>query len=168
MPGPEGCSVRRDANPRRSRAIADWNQFDALVPYTKNIHEMSPDYVAEDVELQCIDFGPATPEASPPHAGGTTISQRTRHRSSYLRRVLQVLTFLRGPNRWVIKCPQHGAARHAVPRVSRCDRDHASRSDRLIQSRSSASSISRISRKVIRADEIATYWVDRYERLLKA
>ena len=28
--------------------------------------------------------------------------------------------------------------------------------------------ISRISRKVIRADEIATYWVDRYERLLKA
>ena len=83
MPGPEDAPSARDSNPRRSRAIADWNQFDALVPYTKNIHEMSPDYVAEDVELQCIDFGSYMLEwrITAPRWRDHYFTQRTRHRS---------------------------------------------------------------------------------------
>jgi hypothetical protein len=42
-----------------------------------------------------------------PHAGGPLFRNGPTSVYRYLRRVLQVLTFLRGPNRWVIKCPQH-------------------------------------------------------------
>ena len=34
-----------------------------------------------------------------------TLDQRAHY--AYMKKVLQVLTFLRGPNRWVLKSPQH-------------------------------------------------------------
>ena len=49
---------------------------------------------------------------------------------AYMKRVLQALTWLRGPNRWVLKSPQHleqlPRAARRLPR--RDDRDHAPRS----------------------------------------
>ena len=65
--------------------------------------------------------------------GGTTTSGWTSDAHyAFLRRELQVLSHLRGPNRWVLKCPQHleqlGPLHGHVPR--RHDRLHPARPGR--------------------------------------
>jgi hypothetical protein len=171
--GPEDTPSEHDANPRRTRALAAWAQFDALVPYTKNIHEMSPDYVSEDVELQCIDFGSYMLEwrITAPRWRDHYFSTDQTSVYRYLRKVLQVLTFLRGADRWVIKCPQHMEQLVPLFRVFPDATLAITHRDPIASIQSALVGvcyISRLSRKVIRADAIADYWIDRYERLLRA
>jgi len=173
VPGPEDAASANDPNPRRSRALAAWAQFDALVPYTKNIHEMSPDYVSEDVELQCIDFGSYMLEwrITAPRWRDHYFATDQTSVYRYMRKVLQVLTFLRGADRWVIKCPQHMEQLVPLFRVFPDATVAITHRDPIASIQSALVGvcyISRISRKIIRADEIAKYWVDRYERLLRA
>jgi hypothetical protein len=173
VPGPEDQPTADDPNPRRTRAIAAWTEFDSMLPYTKNIHEMSPDYVSEDVELQCIDFGSYYLEwrIHAPRWRDYYLALDHTPVYRYLKKVLQVLTYLRGPNRWVLKCPQH--MEQLVPTfrafpdatVALMHRDPiASIQSALV----GVCYISRITRKRIRAEQIAAYWVDRYQRLLRA
>lgn len=173
VPGPEDAPTASDPNPRRTRAIAAWNQFDALLPYTKSIHEMSPDYVSEDIELQCLDFGSYYLEWRIHAPRWRDFYLATDHTPTYryLKKALQVLTYLRGPNRWVLKCPQH--MEQLLPlfevfpdaTVAIAHRDPvASIQSALV----GVCYISRITRRTIRANEIAAYWIDRYRRLLQA
>lgn len=173
VPGPDDGPTAADPNPRRTRAIAAWNQFDAMLPYTKNIHEMSPDYVSEDIELQCLDFGSYYIEwrIHAPRWRDFYLAADQTPVYRYMKKALQVLTYLRGPNRWVLKCPQH--MEQLVPlfevfpdaTVAINHRDPvASIQSALV----GVCYISRITRKTIRAKEIAAYWIDRYQRLLRA
>jgi hypothetical protein len=173
VPGPEDAPSPADPNPRRSRALAAWAQFDAMLPYTKNIHEMSPDYVSEDIELQCLDFGSYYLEwrIHAPRWRDHYLSMDHRSVYRYMRKALQVLTFLRGPNRWVLKCPQHMEQLVSVfdvfpdATVALMHRDPvASIQSALV----GVCYISRITRKRIQAKQIADYWIDRYQRLLRA
>ena len=173
VPGPEDAPTAEDENPRRTRARAAWDQFDAIVPYTKNIHEMSPDEMSEDVELQCLDFGSYYPEWRVHAPRWRDYYFATDHTPiyRYMKKALQVMTWLRGPNRWVLKCPQH--MEQLIPlltvfpdaTVAITHRDPvASIQSALV----GVCYISRITRTSIPADEFAPYWVDRYERLLRA
>jgi Sulfotransferase family len=173
VPGPEDAPTASDPNPRRTRALLAWRQFDAIVPYTKNIHEMSPDYVSEDIELQCLDFGSYYPEwrIFAPRWRDHYLSMDHTSVYRYMKKALQVITFLKGPNRWVLKCPQH--MEQLIPlfnvfpdaTVAITHRDPvASIQSALV----GVCYISRITRKRIDPEQIAAYWVDRYERLLRA
>lgn len=173
VPGPEDMPSPADPNPRRSRALAVWAQFDSMLPYTKNIHEMSPDYVSEDIELQCLDFGSYYLEwrIHAPRWRDHYLSMDHTSVYRYTKKALQVLTFLRGPNRWVLKCPQHMEQLVSLfdvfpdATVALMHRDPvASIQSALV----GVCYISRITRKRIQAKQIADYWIDRYQRLLRA
>ena len=173
VPGPEDAPTTSDPNPRRTRALAAWHEFDAIVPYTKNIHEMSPDYVSEDVELQSIDFGSYNLEwrVHAPRWRDHYLSTDQTPTYAYLKKVVQVLTFLRGPNRWVLKCPQHMEQLRPLLRVFPDATVAVTHRDPVASIQSALVGfcyISRITRHVIDPDKISTYWIDRYERLLDA
>ena len=90
---------------------------------------------------------------------------------AFLRRELQVLSFLRGPTRWVLKTPQHleqiPALLDAFPDATiACTlRDPVA----VLQSAITMLAYGdRLRRFEVGADELATYWIDRIERLLRA
>jgi hypothetical protein len=172
VPGPNDVPTAGDPNPRRTRAIAAWEKFDALLPYMKNIHEMSPDYVSEDVELQSIAFGSYYIEwlLQAPRWRDYYFANDQTPVYRYMKRVLQVLTFLKGPNRWVLKCPQH---MEQLPSLFTVFPDaivavtHRDPVASLLSAVVGMCYRGRLSRKRIDADAIARYWVERYQRLLR-
>ena len=172
VPGPEDTSRPGDDNPRRTRALAAWAQFDALVPYTKNIHEMSPDYVSEDVELQCLDFGSYYLEwrVHAPLWRDYYLAMDHTSIYRYMKKALQVMTWLRGPNRWILKCPQHMEQLMPLSSVFPDATVVILHRDPVASIQSALVGVcyvSRITRNSIPGDEFAAYWVDRYERLLR-
>ncbi|MCB1259560.1 MAG: sulfotransferase, partial [Acidimicrobiales bacterium] len=87
---------------------------------------------------------------------------------AFLRRELQVLSFLRGPTRWVLKTPQNleqiPALLDAFPDATiACTlRDPVA----VLQSAITMLAYGdRLRRFEVGADELATYWIDRIERL---
>jgi Sulfotransferase family len=173
VPGPQDDPTADDPNPRRTRSIAAWTQFDSMLPYTKNIHEMSPDYVSEDIELQCLDFGSYYLEwrIHAPRWRDYYLAMDHTSVYRYMKKALQVLTFLRGPNRWVLKCPQHMEQLPALLNVFPDATIALMHRDPVASIQSALVGvcyISRITRKRICAAQIAAYWIDRYQRLLRA
>ena len=88
-----------------------------------------------------------------------------------MKKVLQVLTFLRGPNRWVLKSPQHleqiPALLATFPDATFAitHRDPVS----VIQSAITMLAYGdRMRRAAIEPEALAEYWVDRVDRLLRA
>jgi hypothetical protein len=88
-----------------------------------------------------------------------------------LKKVLQILTFFRGPNRWLLKCPQHMEQLRAVCTVFPDATIVLNHRDPVASIQSAITSIaysSRIRTKNIDLDGIAAYWIARYEKLLRA
>jgi hypothetical protein len=98
------------------------------------------------------------------------ISDQTRH-YAYMKKVLQALTFLRGPRTWVLKSPQHceqlGPLMATFPdaTVAFTHRDPVA----VIQSAITMMAYSdRLRRTSIEPDWLLDYWTDRVHRLLSA
>jgi hypothetical protein len=90
---------------------------------------------------------------------------------AFFRRQLQVLSYLRGPRRWVLKTPQHleqlGPLLATFPdaTIALTLRDPVA----VLQSAITMLAYGdRLRRRDIAADQLAAYWVDRIERLLRA
>jgi hypothetical protein len=101
--GPDGV------DPRQARCAAGLEMMNAALPHFVRMHEMTPEHAHEEIHLLAIDFSTMLFETS-----AVVPSWRDYYRSNdqtphyrYLRRMLQVLTFLRGGSRWVLKSPQH-------------------------------------------------------------
>ena len=170
-PGERGLPVAED--PRWQRAAAGWELQDALLPHMKAMHEFSPDHVSEDVELQAIDFSSYLLEwlAVVPEWRDYYLAHDQSGTYAYLKRALQALTWLRGPNRWVLKCPQH---MEQLPVLHQTFPDATvviSHRD-PVASIQSAITMACYAARVLRTsiDTVATadYWIDRYRRLLEA
>ena len=103
-----------------------------MVPLLRAMHHKTPDRDREEIELEDLDFASYTLEwlARVPRWRDFYLALDQRAHYAYLKKVLQVLTFLRGPNRWVLKSPQHLEQIPPLARdVPRRDvRDHAPRS----------------------------------------
>jgi hypothetical protein len=173
VPAPDEQVPPGAEDPRRRLCEAEWAQQDALLPYIKAIHEFSPDHISEDVELQDIDFGSYTPEwhTHAPKWRDYAEQHDATPTYRYLKKCLQVLSFQTGTKRWLLKCPQH--MEHLVPlmqvfpdaTVIVTHRDPVA----SIQSAITAMSYSaRVVRKQVEPEVIASYWIDRYQRLLRA
>jgi len=151
-----------------------WEQMDRLSPVLKMVHPFTPDHICEDVELTDLDFGSYTLEwhALVPGWRDYQASHDFRPTYRYLHKTFQALTFQSGGSRkWVTKCPQH------MERLAQL-RDVFPDATFLINHRDPVASIqsaitgltysARIGRREVEPRRIADYWIDRYERLLRA
>ncbi len=162
-----------DPNPRWTRADAGWQGYAAVLPHMAIMHEFSADHISEDIELQALDFSSYLIEwlAYVPRWRDYYLSHDQTGTYAYLKKALQVLTFLRGPNRWVIKCPQHMEQLPALHRTFPDATFVITHRDPVGSIRSAmvmALYAARLLREKVDPAEPLGYWPDRYERLLRA
>jgi len=166
-PGPDG------EDPRRARARAAWDLQDRLVPLLKNMHEMSPDHVHEEIELQGLDFSSYQLEwiATVPRWRDHYLSHDQTPHYAYLKKALQALQWLRGPDRWVLKSPQHleqlGPLLATFPDASVVF-THRDPAAVIVSAITMLAYGDRLRRRRVDPPAVAAYWIDRVERLLRA
>ncbi len=98
-----------EPDPRITRTAAGLDVVDAMMPHFKRMHEMSVNHVHEEIQLLAIDFSTMLFETMgimPAWGAYYRTHDQTPH-YRYLKAVLQVLQWLRGGTRWVLKSPQH-------------------------------------------------------------
>lgn len=96
-------------DPRRARCEQALAFVNGAMPHFMKLHEMTVDHAHEEIDLLALDFSTMWFETPGPLWSWIRhykASDQTPH-YAYLKRVLQVLTFLRGGKRWVLKSPQH-------------------------------------------------------------
>ncbi len=173
VPAPgEGTHDPHD-DPRRRRCAADAEAQDALAPYLRAMHHMTPDHVHEEVELAELDLGTYLLEwnAMVPDWRDYYLSLDLSSSYRYLATVLKALQWLRGPRRWVLKSPQH---LEQIPvllttfpdaTIAMTHRDPVS----VITSAVTMLAYGdRVRRRRVEPEAVAHYWTDRVERLLQA
>ena len=164
---------RDGVDPRYLRAVADHEAALVASPLTALMHDRSPSSIEEECELLDLDLCTYVLEwhARVPswrdHA--EQLDQYAHYR--FLRQELQVMSYQRGPNRWVLKCPQHlerlGPLLAAFPdaTVASTLRDPVA----VLQSAITMLAHGDRNRRVeVDADGLAAYWADRIEQLLRA
>ncbi len=159
-------------DPRRHDCKAMWTMFETMLPLMPAMHEMDPDSVHEDVELLGPDFSGYVPE---------WVSRAWRLRDylsahdqtphyAYAKRLLQYMSWSRGPNRWVLKSPPHMENLAALARVYPDAAVVITHRDPLAVIQSAITMIGygdRLRRARIDVAELADYWIARIERLLQ-
>ena len=164
---------RNGIDPRYQRALDEWEITKVLAPMTALMHDRPPWAIEEDCELIDLDFGGYTLEfhARVPQWRDHYLALDQRRHYAFLRQALQVLSFLRGPNRWVLKTPQHleqiGPLMETFPdaTIAFTLRDPVATLQSMITMLAYAD---RTRQNDVAADELAAYWLERYEMLLRA
>jgi len=166
-PGPDGV------DPRFLRCLATHEMSRKVVPLTSLMHDRPPWSIEEECELIDLDLCSYVLEwhARVPAWRDHYLGLDQRAHYAFLRKELQVLTYLRGPNRWVLKTPQHleqlGPLMETFPdaTIAFTLRDPIA----VLQSAITMLAYGdRLRRVRIEPDELAAYWIDRIERLLRA
>lgn len=164
---------RDGVDPRYLRSLADHEATNASFPLIALMHDRPPWSIEEDCELVDLDLCSYTLEwhARVPSWRDHYLALDQRTHYAFLRRELQVLSFLRGPNRWVLKTPQHleqlGPLMETFPdaTIAFTLRDPVA----VLQSAITMLAYGdRMRRVEVEADGLAEYWIDRIERLLRA
>lgn len=169
--GPPAAAGELD--PREVRSAEFWSHFQTMLPYMAAMHGMEASSIHEDNELLYMDLNCYSWEFQ------TRIPRWIDHyfahdrTASYLyeKKVLQVLTWFRGPNRWILKSPQHmenlGPLKAAFPDATLVviHRDPVA----VIRSLTTMLAYSdRIRRNPVDPPGCARHWIARIERLLHA
>jgi hypothetical protein len=98
-----------EPDPRFTNTQVGLDMIDAAAPLFERMHEMTVDSVHEEIQLLAIDFSSMlfeTMAVMPTWRDYYLDHDQTPH-YHYLKQVLQVLTWSRGGERWVLKSPQH-------------------------------------------------------------
>ena len=98
-----------EPDPRFANTQVGLDMVHAAAPLFERMHEMTVDNVHEEIQLLAIDFSSMlfeTMAVMPTWRDYYLDHDQTPH-YEYLKQVLQVLTWLRGGERWVLKSPQH-------------------------------------------------------------
>jgi len=160
-------------DPRLVRCRESYALQVQLMPLLKNMHDMSPEHVHEEIEVQALDFSSYLPEwvATVPRWRDYYYAHDQTPHYAYMKRVLQALQWLRGPDRWILKSPQHleqlGPLMHTFPdaTVAITHRDPVS----VIASAVTMLAYGdRVRRSRVDPPAVAAYWIDRIEHLLRA
>ncbi|BBX08482.1 sulfotransferase family protein [Mycolicibacterium aichiense] len=160
-------------DPRYTRVKAEHEALMASTPYVAAMHDRFPEAIEEEVELLDLDMAGYVLEWHARVPGWRDFYlglDQVRH-YAYLKKILQALTFLRGPRTWVLKSPQHaeqlGPLMTTFPdaTVAFTHRDPVA----VIQSAITMMAYSdRLRRTSIDPDWLVDYWSDRIHRLLSA
>jgi hypothetical protein len=173
VPLPGDGPDRQGIDPRFTRCERDYEAQMQMVPQLRAMHHQYPTAIEEEIELEDLDFGSYTLEwyARVPRWRDFYLSLDQRVHYAYMKKVLQVLTFLRGPNRWVLKSPQH---LEQIPALLATFPDATfaiTHRDPVSVIQSAATMLGygdRMRRAAIEPEALAEYWVDRVDRLLRA
>jgi hypothetical protein len=98
-----------DPDPRRERCAVGLEVLDQVLPDLRRMHEMTVDHAHEELQLLAYDVTGMVFECAA-HLPTWSAHHRASDQTAsygYLERVLQVLQWLRGGTRWVLKSPQH-------------------------------------------------------------
>ncbi|NBQ41815.1 MAG: sulfotransferase [Mycobacteriaceae bacterium] len=153
--------------------LAEHDALMASAPYVAAMHDQYPEAIEEEVELLDLDLAAYVLEwhARVPSWRDTYLGLDHYRHYRYLRTVLQALTFLRGPQTWVLKSPQHAEqlgpllATFPDATVAFTHRDPVA----VIQSAATMMAYSdRLRRTSIEPQWLIEYWADRVHRLLSA
>lgn len=164
---------RDGVDPRYLRSLAEHQATVEVSPLTALMHDRPPWSIEEECELMDLDLCSYALEwlARVPSWRDHYMELDQHAHYRFLRRELQVLSHLRGPDRWVLKCPQHleqlGPLMSTFPdaTIAFTLRDPVA----VLQSAITMLAYGDRNRRAqIDADELAAYWVDRIERLLRA
>ncbi len=173
LPMPGDGTARNGVDPRFTRCQADYEMQLQMVPLLPAMHHQYPAAIEEEIELLDIDFSSYTLEfyARVPEWRDFYFTLDQHAHYAYMKKVLQVLTYLRGPNQWVLKSPQHleqiPALLATFPDATFAitHRDPVS----VIQSAITMLAYGdRVRRPAIEPEALADYWVDRIDHLLRA
>ncbi|EUA86585.1 sulfotransferase family protein [Mycobacterium ulcerans str. Harvey] len=160
-------------DPRYTRAKTEHDALMATAPVVAAMHDRFPEAIEEEVELLDLDLASYVLEwhARVPDWRDYYLGLDQRRHYAYLKKVLQALTFLRGPQTWVLKRPQHceqlGPLMATFPdaTVAFTHRDPVA----VIQSTITMMAYSdRLRRTSIDAGWLLDYWSDRVYPLLWA
>jgi len=173
VPRPGEVATGDAGDPRHQRCAEAWEGMQATMPLLAAMHPMDPDHIHEELELMGPDFASYNFEwlsPSPRWRDHYLATDQTPH-YEYLRDVLKLLQWRRGPGRWVLKCPQHleqlSVLRKVFPdaTVAITHRDPVA----VIQSAVTMLAYGdRMRRRRIDAQRLIDYWTDRVEQLLRA
>jgi len=165
--------ARDGVDPRFARCARDYEAQMRMVPMLRAMHHQEPTAIEEEIELEDLDFASYTlewlarvPEWRDFYRG---LDQRAHY--AYMKKVLQALTFLRGPNRWVLKSPQHLEQMPALLATFPDATFAITHRDPVSVIVSAATMLAygdRMRRVEIEPEALADYWVDRVDRLLDA
>ncbi len=173
VPLPGDVPDRDGVDPRLARCQSDYEAEMEMVPLLRAMHERYPTAVEEEIELQDLDFASYTLEwyARVPRWRDFYFTLDQHAHYAYMKKVLQVLTYLRGPNTWVLKSPQHleqiPALLATFPDATFAitHRDPVS----VVQSAITMLAYGdRMRRDAVEPEQLAAYWIDRVDRLLRA
>ena len=164
---------RDGIDPRYLRSLADWEAGKEAAPLTQYMHDRPPWSIEEDCELIDLDFCSYTLEwhARVPQWRDAYLALDQHRHYAFLRRELQVLSYLRGPRRWVLKTPQHLEQLPALLATFPDATIALTLRDPVAVLQSAITMLAygdRLRRVEIDADGLASYWVDRIERLLRS
>lgn len=160
-------------DPRYTRCRQEHDALMASAPVVAAMHDRFPEAIEEEVEILDLDLASYVLEwhARVPDWRDYYLGLDQHRHYRYLRKVLQALTFLRGPRTWVLKSPQHceqlGPLMATFPdaTVAFTHRDPVA----VIQSAITMMAYSdRLRRTSIDAGWLVDYWSDRVHRLLSA
>ena len=171
VPGEESGDPEQDPRLQRCRqAIA---MQDQVMPLFKLMFNMQAERTHEEIELLAIDFSTMFIEnlgIFPRWRDYYIAHDQTPH-YAYLKKVLKLLQWLRGPERWILKSPQHleqfGALMSVFPDASVVI-THRDPVATVASMATMACYTSRMSRDPVRPHRIGQYWADRIERMLAA
>jgi hypothetical protein len=161
-----------EPDPRRERTALALSFLDVAMPYFNRMHEMTVDHAHEEIQLLAIDFSTMLFETTAPMPTWRDAYRARNQRPSYayLRRILQVLQWLRGGTRWVLKSPQHleqfPALRDTFPDATFVvtHRDPVSVTTSMV---TMLAYTARMSRDRVDVESIGRYWSERLQLMLR-
>lgn len=167
-PGKDGV------DPRYARCAAAWKMMQQTVPLIEAMHPMEPDHIHEELELMGPDFASYNFEwlasMSPRWRDHYYASDQTPH-YEYMKKVLKILQWQRGAQRWVLKCPQHLEQLPVLHKVFPNATIVVTHRDPVAVIQSTVTMLAygqRMSRKQVDTTGLLDYWSDRIEHLLRA
>ncbi len=173
LPLPGEPMLPDGTDPRYQRCADAWTLMKATVPLLASMHPMEPDHIHEELELMGPDYASYNFEwisIVPRWRDHYYATDQTPH-YEYMKRVLKILQWIRGPKRWVLKCPQHLEQLPVLRKVFPDATVAITHRDPVAVIQSAVTMIvygQRLYRKKVEAKTIVDYWIDRVEHLLRA
>jgi hypothetical protein len=160
-------------DPRYQRCAEDWANMKRMGPLIEAMHPMDPDHIHEELELMSPDFASYNFEwlsMSPRWRDHYYATDQTAH-YEYMKSVLKILQWMRGPDRWVLKCPQHLEQLPVLRKVFPDATVAVTHRDPVAVIQSSVTMLAygqRLTRRKVETTALIDYWSDRIEHLLRA
>jgi hypothetical protein len=108
-PVPPPGETADDPGPRIERATGTLDFMHVAMPHFKRMLDFTPTYAHEELNLLALSFASMHFETQVmvPSYRDWYLSADQTPAYAYLKKTMQVLTWLRGGQRWLLKCPQH-------------------------------------------------------------